>query len=235
MRLVIDLQALQTESRHRGIGRYTAALTKAMLQVAGRHEIVLALNGRDPDGVRTVRRDFAGLLPPECIRAWRAPECGSWAPQERWRNRAAELTREYFLANLGADAVHVSTIFEGVSGEAMTSIGLLGLHPPTGVTLYDLTPLRLANAYLSADWFREWYQDKLRHTCRARRWLAISEATRDDGVDFLGFNPAHVINISAGADPRFRQLHPRRPIGEPRPGSRLGTGLHSLLWRPRTS
>ena len=238
MRLVIDLQALQTgEIRQRGIGRYTAALTKAMLQGAGRHEIILTLNGRDPEGVCAVRRDFAGLLPPENIRAWQTPESGGRAPPGAWRNRAAEITREYFLANLDADAVHVWTVFEGVTAEATTSIGLLGLHPPTGVTFYDLTPLRLAGAYLSIDRHREWYQDKLRHVRRARRWLAISEATRQDGIDFLGLNPAHVINISAGADPDLLlgAATQRRPIGEPRPRPRLETWLCSLLWGPRAS
>ena len=87
----------------------------------------------DPEGVRAARRTFAGLLPTEHIRAWRAPEFGSWAePSERWRNRAAELAREYFLANLGADAVHVSAVFEGFFPDAMTSIGLLGRQPPVG-------------------------------------------------------------------------------------------------------
>ncbi len=204
MRLVIDLQSLQTGSNERGVGRYTLGLTKAMLQGAGRHEIILALNGRDPEGVRAARRNFAGLLPPEHIRAWQAPEFGTWAePSERWRNRAAELAREYFLANLGSDAVHVSAIFEGFFADAMTSIGLLGRQPPVGTILYDLTPLRIPGTYIAGGPIRDWYLGKLRDMSRARRWLAISEATRRDGIDFLGLNPAHVVNISAGVDPKF--------------------------------
>jgi glycosyltransferase involved in cell wall biosynthesis len=204
MRLVIDLQGLQTDSRNRGVGRYTDGLTKAMLRGAGRHEIVLALNGRDPAGVRAVRRDFAGLLPPERIRAWQVPEFGSWEdPSERWRNRAAELTREYFLANLDADAVHVSEIFGGFFTDAMMSFGLLGRQPPVGAILYDLTPLRIPGTYIPGGPVRDWYVAKLRDMRRARRWLGISEATRRDGIDFLGLNPDHVVNISAGVDPKF--------------------------------
>ena len=40
MRIVIDLQGAQTESRYRGIGRYTMSLTKAIVQNRGSHEVI---------------------------------------------------------------------------------------------------------------------------------------------------------------------------------------------------
>ena len=46
MRMVVDLQACQTRgSRHRGIGRYSMSLLKAMLRRAHGHEVHVLLNG----------------------------------------------------------------------------------------------------------------------------------------------------------------------------------------------
>ena len=45
MRIVIDMQGAQTESRFRGIGRYALSFTKAVLRNRGEHEVILALNG----------------------------------------------------------------------------------------------------------------------------------------------------------------------------------------------
>ena len=48
MRIVIDMQGAQTDSRKRGIGRYTLGLAKALLRNRGEHEILLVLNGLLP-------------------------------------------------------------------------------------------------------------------------------------------------------------------------------------------
>ena len=45
MRIVIDLQGAQTESRLRGIGRYSLSLTKGIVRNRGEHEIVLVYSG----------------------------------------------------------------------------------------------------------------------------------------------------------------------------------------------
>ena len=44
MRIVIDLQGAQTDSRFRGIGRYSLSLAKAMVRNRGEHEIIIALS-----------------------------------------------------------------------------------------------------------------------------------------------------------------------------------------------
>ena len=72
MRIVIDLQGAQTESRFRGIGRYTLAFAKAVARNRGQHEVLIALNGLFPDTIEFIRDEFASLLPRENIRVWRA-------------------------------------------------------------------------------------------------------------------------------------------------------------------
>ena len=51
MRIVIDMQGVQTESRFRGIGRYTMSFAQAIVRNRGKHEVILALNGLFPDTV----------------------------------------------------------------------------------------------------------------------------------------------------------------------------------------
>ena len=54
MRIVIDLQGAQSESRFRGIGRYSLSLTQAILRHGVGHEIIIALNGMFPDTIEAV-------------------------------------------------------------------------------------------------------------------------------------------------------------------------------------
>ncbi|MGO4843256.1 hypothetical protein AB4144_64375, partial [Rhizobiaceae sp. 2RAB30] len=70
MRVVIDLQGAQTESRFRGIGRYSMSLAQGMARNAGDHEIWVAVNGAFPEGIDEIRAGFDGLLPPERIRVF---------------------------------------------------------------------------------------------------------------------------------------------------------------------
>lgn len=74
MRIVIDMQGAQTDSRKRGIGRYTRGLAAALLANSNGHEIVLALNGMLPEGAAEVFSFFSGLIAPEYIRIWNGPD-----------------------------------------------------------------------------------------------------------------------------------------------------------------
>ncbi|MGQ9670373.1 MAG: hypothetical protein ACUVWY_09430, partial [Desulfosoma sp.] len=62
MRIVIDLQGAQTESRFRGIGRYSLSIAKAIAQNRNDHEILIALSGLFPDTIEPIRAAFDGLL-----------------------------------------------------------------------------------------------------------------------------------------------------------------------------
>lgn len=205
MRLIVDLQGAQTPgSAERGVGRYTRSLTAAMLAEAGDHEIILALNGSFPETFDTLRRSFACQVPHERIRAWRMPALAR--PGEApvpWRTRAGECLREDFLAGLRPDAVHVSSLFEGFRDSAVTSIGMLAPSPPTGSMLFDLTPIAHADTILSNDSVRHWYKEKLAHLKRARLWLAVSESTRREAVEWLGLPAERVVNVSAGVSETF--------------------------------
>lgn len=205
MRVLIDLQGCQTESRFRGIGRYSMSLAQAMARNAGDHEIWVAVNASFPEGIDDIRAGLDGLVPQERIRAFHTLREVGWPHREdAWRREASERMWETFLQGLQPDIIHVSSLFEGSQGGAVTSIGKLGSPPiPTAVTLYDLIPLLNPDTYLSSEWVRSWYTDKVESLKRASLLLSISEHARSEALDAMDLDPAKVVNMSSAISPHF--------------------------------
>jgi len=205
MRILIDLQACQsTGSRHRGIGRYSLALAQAMASNAGKHEVHLLLNSLFADSLEPVRQAFAHLIAPQHIHYWKSPgPVSELDHRNRWRTRAGELVREQALAEWRPDIVHVSSLFEGLTDDALTSVGLNGEFQPTAVTLYDLIPLINAKPYLENEQVKAWYLRKIQALKRADLLLAISASSRREGLECLHLPPERIVNISSAVDDRF--------------------------------
>jgi len=208
MRLVIDMQGAQSSSsRHRGIGRYTLALAQAIARNRGSNEVFLCLSGLFPDSIAPIEEAFAGLLPPEHIRIWQAPgPLSRLDPANDWRRQSAELMREAFLASLEPDMVLVSSLFEGLDENAVTSIGSLAGTLPTAAILYDLIPLVHRERYLDNPVVAAWYDEKLEHLRRADLLFSISESSRQEAISHLGLSPDMVVNASTAAHPQFRPI-----------------------------
>jgi glycosyltransferase involved in cell wall biosynthesis len=208
MKLVIDLQGAQSASRQRGIGRYSLALAEAMARNNGGHEVWIALNAAFPDTIEGLRAAFDALVPQQRIVVWETPTpVASVDPANEWRRRSGEVLRESFLANLNPDMVHVSSLFEGLIDDAVTSAGTFLDGRTTAVTLYDLRPLSQKDTYLANQAAETWYLRKLASLRRAGLWLAVSESSRREALDSLNLSSDKVVNISAAADARFRPVH----------------------------
>ena len=205
MRVLIDLQGAQTESRFRGIGRYSTSLAQAMARNAGEHDIWVAVNATFPDGIDDIRASLDGLIPQDRIRAFHTLRDVGWPRREdTWRREASERMWETFLHGLQPDIVHVSSLFEGSQGGAVTSIGKLqSLSIPTAVTLYDLIPLLNPDSYLGSDWVRSWYMDKVESLKRASLLLSISEHARTEALGAMAMDPAKIVNMSSAISPHF--------------------------------
>ena len=144
MKIVIDLQGAQTESRFRGIGRYSISLAKAIVANAGEHDVYIALSKSLPCPIEDIRAAFQQLLPQERIVAFSVPDgTAELRCTSPFRARAAELLREQFLAGLKPDVVLLTTLFEGLGNDSVTSIGLLPHTYLSAVVVYDLVPLAM--------------------------------------------------------------------------------------------
>lgn len=210
MRIIIDMQGAQTSgSRHRGIGRYTLALTHALIRQRGTHEIVLVLNGAFPEAAEALCEQFQGLLPEGGIRTWQAPgPANALVAANAWRRDSAELLREAFIASLAPDYVLVTSLFEGLGDDAATSVHKLDRSIPTAVILYDLIPLIQRKLYLADPILEGWYESRLDSLRRANLLLSISESSRQEAIAHLGTDPDACVNISTAADAHFVPLAP---------------------------
>jgi glycosyltransferase involved in cell wall biosynthesis len=208
MRIVVDMQGAQTTgSRHRGIGRYTLALSKEIARLRGEHEVILALNCLFPDTIEPIRAAFEDVLPQENIYVWEAvgPVNASDKSNDS-RRRAAEISREAFLASLQPDIVLNTSLFEGQIDDAITSIGGFISQLPMAVILYDLIPLVYRKIYLQNPAVEFWYLNKLDHLRRADLLLSISASSGQEAVTYLGFPPEKVVNIFTACDSHFQPV-----------------------------
>mgnify|MGYP001257491915 CR=1 FL=1 len=62
MRIVIDLQGAQTESRFRGIGRYSLSFVRALLSQRSQHDFWVVLNGRFGESIGEIEEALNCLL-----------------------------------------------------------------------------------------------------------------------------------------------------------------------------
>ena len=208
MRVVFDLQGAQTTgSRNRGIGRYTTQLTMEIARQMQDHEVWLVLNDAFPEAVEEVVADFRHLVPKHRIRTWNNP-----FPEHRFADghdatrKWMEKMREAYIKSLSPDWVHMSSLFEGLSDAAITTVGEYDAASRTSTTVFDLIPLIYKEHYLQNVDVSRWYHEKLRQLGRANCWMAISESARQDAVKHLSLPADRVFNISGAADSQFRPL-----------------------------
>ncbi|MBD9468874.1 glycosyltransferase [Pseudoxanthomonas sp. PXM01] len=207
MRIALDLQACQTASRHRGIGRYSLDLTRALLSRTD-DELLLGLDGTYPQEADEV----AGTLQDVVARAsfsryyYPGPVHPHGHPDDIYRPAADVLVQSHYR-KLAPDIVHVHSLFEGFVDHAGGMPGVATLEGPiSSVTLYDFIPLVFADKYLVNPEYTTWYSKRLAMLQRFDLLLCISEATRADAIRFLGIPADRLAVIHAGVGAEFTPL-----------------------------
>jgi glycosyltransferase involved in cell wall biosynthesis/ADP-heptose:LPS heptosyltransferase len=241
MHILIDLQGAQTGSRHRGIGRYTLAIAKAIVRNGGVHRITVLLNDSFGDTAGQLRRELSGLLPEDEFVSFSIPRpVEGLIPDNDFRREAAELLREWAIARISPDVVLVTSLFEGALDDGVTSIGRLDSGVPTVSILYDLIPL-VDSAPMVADQERyqhqkAWYYGKIESLKRSTMLLAISDSARREALELVNFPPERVHSIYSAADPRFARKHLdgiERKEFEQRIGLKHKFVMHTSAFEPR--
>lgn len=208
MRLIIDLQGAQTSgSRHRGIGRYSLSLTKAMLQQSRGDEIFVLLNGEFADSLDEIRTALADTISSDQLRVWFPPKlAGKGHAIGEAQVGLLNAYRNAFIAELDPDWVLVTSLFEGYGDNAVTEINRNRFPWRTAVILYDLIPFIYQSIYLGNEGIRSWYYKKIDQLRRADLLLSISASSGMEAIDLLNFTQSSVVNISTACDSQFKPI-----------------------------
>ena len=208
MRIVIDMQGAQSESRFRGIGRYSLSIAQAIARNAQTHEIILVLNSMLSDTVGAIRAAFDGILPQDQIRVWDGiGPTREVDPANDKRRAMSERIREAFIESLHPDVVLITSLFEGLGDDTVTSVGVFDNRTPVAVILYDLIPLISPDKhFLNSKMHQDFYQRKITSLRHCGLLLAISESARQEALTALDTAPEDVINVSGACDASFKKL-----------------------------
>lgn len=207
MKILLDLQGLQSASRERGIGRFVRSLAHAMIADGRGHDIHLLFSEDLGDRLAADEAEFLRVVPRENIHAFGpyGPVAGH-AAAHGWRAATAARLREAKIRQIAPDILHVGSLFEGFVDDAVTSIGLLEAGHATAVTLYDLVPLADPDRYLRDEQARTFYFRHVQELKRADLLLSISEHSRDEAVTRLHIPAEKLPVVSCGVSEGFRRI-----------------------------
>ncbi|WP_114240529.1 glycosyltransferase family 1 protein [Dyella sp. C9] len=224
MKIVLDMQGAQCQSRHRGIGRYSLELAKAFAALAGqRHDLQFAFNAQLDEATDAL----IAALQPQADRSHRLmikslPRVAAQGAENTARRQAAEQVMRLALDQQHADVVWYSSMIEGYVDDAV--IPELPVRRGLSVaTLYDLIPLHDPDAYLGHPRVRAWYDAKVKAMAQCDLLLAISDWVRDDALARLQLPAERVVTVGAGVDPRFARPADMRGLAE---RTRQAHGIH---------
>ncbi|WP_246191603.1 glycosyltransferase family 4 protein [Pseudoxanthomonas gei] len=202
MRIAYDLQACMTDSRDRGIGRYSENLVGAMVRMAGSRgsESQIALDGTDPSRLQDARSRLRRqrIAAPTVVYTYPSSAVTDLEPA---RVAAAATLRGRFFEALGPDVVVQTTHFEAGTNYATDLRWSRPSAMPSAVIAYDLIPLVFPERYMPAGSFvSQWYPRKCDSFRKFDLFLAISQATRDDLMHYLDIPSERIHVIGAGLD-----------------------------------
>jgi glycosyltransferase involved in cell wall biosynthesis len=200
MRVVIDMQGLQTPSRYRGIGRFSFSLIQEILKLNTEHEIILLFNGALSENLLDLIRFYQKIIPRENIQIWNKKNSVA-----NMSLKKLDLLREFFIANLNPDVVLITSLFEGFGNEAVTTVKLVDNKIPVCGILYDLIPLLNKDLYFKNTEYKKFYLNKLIFLEQSDALLGISNTAKTEGEQYLNYKN-EIVNISFGVNEIFKNL-----------------------------
>ncbi|NOR54971.1 MAG: glycosyltransferase [Sulfurovum sp.] len=194
MRILIDLQACQGESRFRGIGHYSFSLAQSMAKLGKErgHDIWLLLNSLYDS--KDLSDKFLQWIPREHIVEFGIDD-----------NMLLEDIRLQVINKIHPDIIHITEPFGGYLDDVVVSISNTSKDIYTATTLYDFIPFIHPDLYLIDENYRKFYLERLDTIKQSNLFLAISEHSKNEGINVLNLIPEQVSNISAAVDSQFKK------------------------------
>ncbi|WP_151901196.1 glycosyltransferase family 4 protein [Sulfurimonas hydrogeniphila] len=210
MRIVIDVQGIQSASKHRGIGRYSHLFVTNILQLFQEEkeaDIWLVCNENLLTYEENFIEEFTHYIDKSRIVKFKTPVATNESnPENLHRTTRAKIIREYFLASLSPDLVLVTSLFEGYHDDAVVSINEYVGHIPTAVILYDLIPLVHQETYLKTAVQKDFYERKIASLKKADLYLSISEHSKQEAEKMLHIQVDKIVTIHTAIDSTFKPV-----------------------------
>jgi glycosyltransferase involved in cell wall biosynthesis len=204
MKIVLDLQGAQSQSRLRGIGRYTLSMAKAFVQEAAHHELWLLLNGCEDETSLALVEQFEETIPRRRIVVNELPADIAGSHGANWSvQQIAASAHAAALEGMQADCIWHSSLFEGWGDDSTAALGAGNADFKHVATLYDLIPLLHPHRYLQNPSYRDWYFRRLGLLKRCGLLLAISESSRREAIEHLYIREESVVALNGAADSIF--------------------------------
>ncbi|WP_345829045.1 glycosyltransferase [Pantoea sp. BRR-3P] len=201
MRIIIDLQGAQTESRFRGIGRYSLSITKSLLRNNRYHDFYVLLNGNFEHTIEGIKNTLDGLLPEKNILVCQLPApLRACDEGNEWRQSAAAIIREEMIRTLSVDWVFITSLFEGHIDDATLTIKKLQTNTKVAVLHHDLIPLVNEKTYLQDGHFRQYYMKKIECLKIADLILTNSDYTAHETHKCLPEALGKIVSISSATE-----------------------------------
>jgi glycosyltransferase involved in cell wall biosynthesis/SAM-dependent methyltransferase len=199
MKFLIDLQSLQTTSAERGIGRYSTAITQAIIAAQPNDEFFILLNDSGRSATNKGLMDLKALVGESKVLYFPLPDIGNPAIYLNDEQvRLAKIIRERFIEAIKPDVVLITSLFEFDAVSAIPNANQRSYF--CAVILYDLIPLTNPKIYLGNAYFQNWYQDRLIQLKQADAILSISDFVRKDAIQRIQLPEDLCCNISAASN-----------------------------------
>ncbi|MFT3990102.1 MAG: glycosyltransferase [Luteolibacter sp.] len=207
MKLVLDLQGAQSSgSRTRGIGRYSIALAKALIECRSNHEVVILLNSSFAESIHPIREEFSSYRDGVSIHVWSPPSNVRYLANCPEARKIAAIIRENVIISLRADAVITTSFFEGIGDDSYSTVLKKDHGIIDCITLHDIIPYLYPENCLGHSANFKWYHEKVSETRDFSMIFAISESAKEDAIKHFQIDPKCIVNTSSDASEYFRVI-----------------------------
>lgn len=207
MRIVLDLQALQTPSRFRGVGRYVMGLTQGIIRNRGNHEIFLMVNGSLAESAQAIEHAFAGQLPPENIIKWYSPlPLKYFEPDGPEHQEVGGILQCYKILDLHPDMVVYGTLLADFAEDIACNFSILKKYTRLAIVIYDFLPYQNPDLYLGGIHSQLYahYMDVFNQLQYIDLFLPISNYVKKDLQAIISHGEAKT--IFSDTDAQFRSI-----------------------------
>ena len=205
MKILIDIQSLQGDSKYRGIGRYVSNLVTNMIKTKSENdEIYLLYNDWDEKAKKDIKNKFVNFVTNENLILLHIPtllkqDITKWFPVNEENiilSKELELLRESLIAKIKPDFILMSSYFELI---AVPSSSSNYFEVPTGVIIYDFLPISNKKECLLSEWQENWYNSKIESIKNSDLFLCISDFVSNEAKKIFKDSNIEVQSISTAS------------------------------------